>query len=248
MSSFPQLTNQETAEQIAELLNQVKPSIKKMLRNGHTYGDVVELLGQYDVVTTVAVVEAYHTGVNKVKRGKKSKSRDRDKDQDLNSLIDSAAEIEITAEKVEIIRQAFVEQAEVRKGLTKEELVAQLSEPIEKMLAAHYTYEDISAVIAEAGVKIAPATIKSYYQGKRKTRSKASSGGQTSSSNKKSSNSKSGASSQAGVKGNQQVKSKEDNLAQSSTKSASKSQTSRGKGKRLNESSDDDELEKEFNW
>jgi hypothetical protein len=74
----------------------------------------------------------------------------------------------IEASTAEAILKAFESQASIRKGLTKEELVVRLREPIEKMLAAHYTYEDISKVMESCGVQISPMTIKSYYQGKKR--------------------------------------------------------------------------------
>ena len=179
MSYYPQLTNRDAVDKIAqllekkaatprpltlpELLKKVKTYITKMLRNGHTYADVVEVLANFEVVTTASVVEAYHTGVNKVK-GKKGK--------DLAQLAE--AELQIDADRASSIIEAFSQQAEIRKGLTKSELVAQLREAIEKMLAANYTYEDISGVMADCGVRISPVTIKSYYQGK-KTKPKTSS-------------------------------------------------------------------------
>ncbi len=92
--------------------------------------DVVALLAFHQVTTTAEVVEAYHTGVKKVK-GSKGKGKDKDSC--------ASADDEIEAHSAEAIIEAFKKQAEIRKGLTKEELVAQLREPIEKMLAAHYT-------------------------------------------------------------------------------------------------------------
>jgi ribosomal protein L12E/L44/L45/RPP1/RPP2 len=168
-----QLTNPDAVELIAqsllekastprpltlpELLRKVKPSISKMLRNGHSYSDVVRILGEHNVETTETVVEAYYSGVKKVKGGK-GKSKE----------ISAEAEVIIDAKTAKAIVEAFESQASIRKGLTKEELVAQLREPIEKMLAAHYTYEDISKVMESCGVQISPATLKSYYQGKKR--------------------------------------------------------------------------------
>jgi hypothetical protein len=170
-----QLTNPDAVELIAqsllekastprpltlpELLRKVKPSISKMLKNGHTYSDVVEVLASYEVMTTTSAVEAIHTEVKKIKGGK-----GKGKDKDLSA----EAEVLIEASTAEVIFKAFESQASIRKGLTKEELVIRLREPIEKMLAAHYTYEDISKVMESCGVQISPTTIKSYYQGKKR--------------------------------------------------------------------------------
>jgi hypothetical protein len=172
-----QLTNLDAVELIAqsllekastprplslpELLRKVKPSITKMLKNGHIYSDVVEVLASYEVMTTVSVVEAIHTEVKKIKGGK---GKGKGKDKDLSA----EAEVLIEASTAEAILKAFESQASIRKGLTKEELVVRLRESIEKMLAAHYTYEDISKVMESCGVQISPATIKSYYQGQKR--------------------------------------------------------------------------------
>ena len=239
MTTIPQLTSPDVSDQIAkallekastprpltlpELLRLVKPSITKMLRNGHTYSDVVDLLAFHQVTTTAEVVEAYHTGVKKVK-GSKGKGK-----------VDSAScEIQIDAHSAEAIALALKEQAEIRKGLTKEELVAQLREPIEKMLAAHYTYSDISAVMADCGVQISPATIKSYYKGKRSKRSPTKTG--------------KGASSASGMTSENKsvTSSKYSELQAPKLKASSSSQK---RNKRLTESDVDEEkdLEKEFN-
>jgi hypothetical protein len=140
---------------LPELLTKAKSSISKMLKNGHTYEDVVRVLASFEVMTTDEEVEAYHSGVKKVK-GKESKGKQKKNETASENLIES--------QMAEAILKALVKEAEIRKGLTREELVEQLREPIEKMLAAHYTYEDISAVMADAGVQISPGTIKSYYR------------------------------------------------------------------------------------
>ncbi len=239
MTTIPQLTSPDVSDQIAkallekastprpltlpELLRLVKPSITKMLRNGHTYSDVVDLLAFHQVTTTAEVVEAYHTGVKKVK-GSKGKGK-----------VESAScEIQIDAHSAEAIALALKEQAEIRKGLTKEELVAQLREPIEKMLAAHYTYSDISAVMADCGVQISPATIKSYYKGKK-------SKGSTERTGKRTSNASGTTSS------NESVTSSKSSDKKAPTLKASSS--SHKRNKRLAESDLDEEkdLEKEFN-
>ena len=132
------------------------------------------------------------------------------------------------------IALALKEQAEIRKGLTKEELVAQLREPIEKMLAAHYTYSDISAVMADCGVQISPATIKSYYRGKK-------SKGSTQRTGKRTSNASGTTAS------NESVTSSKSSDKKAPTLKASSS--SHKRNKRLTESDLDEEkdLEKEFN-
>jgi uncharacterized protein YerC len=174
MTQTPQLTNSDAALSLAqlllekaqspkpltlpELLNKAKLSINKMLKNGHTYADVAEVLAEFDLEITSLEIEAILMGTKKVKGKRKSKAKENG----------TEGEIVIEAEAATEILEALAQQAQIRKGLTKEELVESLREPIEKMLAAGYNYDDIAAVLASSGVQISGATIKSYYQGAKK--------------------------------------------------------------------------------
>lgn len=139
-----------------ELLGKAKSSITQMLKNGHTYKDVVRVLASFEVMTSESEVEGCHTQVNQLKgkRGKR-KRKDNHSNPEPEFLIDFAIAQQIC--------QDLAQQAEIRKGLTKEELVAQLREPIEQMLASGYSYEDIAQQMSVGGVQIAPSTLKTYY-------------------------------------------------------------------------------------
>ncbi len=143
---------------LPELLTKAKSSITQMLKNGHTYQDVVMVLASFEVTTNESEVEACHTGVHSLKRkrgkGKKKKS---------NPELDSESENLIEFSLAEQICRELAKQAEIRKGLTKEELVGQLREPIAQMLGAGYSYEDIADEISQGGVHIAASTLKTYY-------------------------------------------------------------------------------------
>ena len=143
---------------LSELLNRAKPSISKMLKNGHTYDDVAAVMAEFDIDLAPTEIEALLMGTKKVRGKAKGKAKESGKEEELV----------IEAEQAEEIFTAFEEKASIRKGLTKEELVEQLQEPIEKMLVAGYSYEDVAAVMADSGVQISGATIKSYYQGAKK--------------------------------------------------------------------------------
>lgn len=147
---------------LSELLDKVKFSVSKMFKNGHSIADVVQLLSEYQVVVTESALSAYFSGANKVK-GSKGKGKEKDSSE--------LASVVIEADRAEVIIKAFAERSSIRKGLTREELVAQLREPIANMLAAGYTYSDIAAVMAEMDIHISPATIKRYYQGNKSRQS-----------------------------------------------------------------------------
>ncbi|GFE71683.1 hypothetical protein [Chroococcus sp. FPU101] len=174
MTQTPQLTNSDAASLVAqlllekaqspkpltlpELLQRAKLSINKMLKNGHTYTDVALVLAEFDLEITPLEIEAILMGTKKVKGKRKGKAKENG----------TEGEIVIEADVATEILEVLASEAQIRKGLTKEELVESLREPIEKMLAAGYNYDDIAQVLASSGVQISGATIKSYYQGSRK--------------------------------------------------------------------------------
>lgn len=176
MTQTPQLTNSDAALSLAqlllekaqspkpltllELLQRAKPSINKMLKNGHTYTDVALVLAEFDLEITPIEIEAILMGTKKVKGKRKGKAKENG----------TEGEIVIEAEAATEILEELAQQAQIRKGLTKEELVESLREPIEKMLAAGYNYDDIAQVLTSSGVQISGATIKSYYIGSLKRR------------------------------------------------------------------------------
>lgn len=174
MNQTPQLTNSDAAESLAqlllekaqktkpltlpELLQRAKPSINKMLKNGHTYTDVAEVLAEFDLEINPLEIEAILTDTKKVNLKRKKKAKE--------NVPESGVIIEasVAAEILEVLAK----EAQIRKGLTKEELVQSLREPISKMLAAGYNYNDIAGVLTAEGVRISGATIKSYYVGSKK--------------------------------------------------------------------------------
>ena len=56
------------------------------------------------------------------------------------------------------------QQSIIQKGLTRQELVVELFEPITAMLKARYDFDDIAAFLNEQGVSITAGTLKSYYK------------------------------------------------------------------------------------
>lgn len=143
---------------LSELLAKAKSSITQMLKNGHTYQDVVTVLASFEVITNESEVEACHTGVDSLKR-KRGKGKKKKSHLDLEAMSENLIEFSLAAQ----ICQELAKQAEIRKGLTKEELVGQLREPIAQMLGAGYSYEDIAEAISQGGVHIAASTLKTYY-------------------------------------------------------------------------------------
>lgn len=53
--------------------------------------------------------------------------------------------------------------------VTIEDLVRTLAQPIQEMLDAGYSYEDVAAVFTDHGVELAASSIKSYHKKSQKT-------------------------------------------------------------------------------
>ncbi len=66
--------------------------------------------------------------------------------------------------KIEELGAVLTAKAKIPKTITLEELVRNLAKPIEAMLDAGYSYEDISAVFKEQNVEIAASGLKSWHR------------------------------------------------------------------------------------
>ena len=70
----------------------------------------------------------------------------------------------ISKNKIPEIAASLKAKAATPITVTIEELVRSLAIPIQEMLDAGYSYEDIAAVFAEHGVELAASGIKSYHK------------------------------------------------------------------------------------
>lgn len=75
----------------------------------------------------------------------------------------------ISKNKIPEIATSLKAKAETPITVTLEELVLSLTSPIQDMLNAGYSYEDVSAVFASHGVELAASGIKSYHKKSQRT-------------------------------------------------------------------------------
>lgn len=70
----------------------------------------------------------------------------------------------ISKNKISEIAASLKAKAATPITVTLEDLVRSLAQPIQSMLNAGYSYEDVSAVFASHGVELAASGIKSYHK------------------------------------------------------------------------------------
>ena len=80
----------------------------------------------------------------------------------------------VSKDKLTEIAASLKAKAETPITITLEELVLNLAKPIQEMLDAGYSYEDVSAVFAEHGVELAASGIKNYHKKNPKIQPKSS--------------------------------------------------------------------------
>jgi hypothetical protein len=88
----------------------------------------------------------------------------------------------ISKNKIPEIAESLKAKAKTPITVTIEELVRSLAQPIQEMLDAGYSYEDVAAVFAEHGVELAASGIKSYHKKSTSTQSKSAPSEETQSS------------------------------------------------------------------
>ncbi len=75
----------------------------------------------------------------------------------------------ISKNKVPEIAASLKAKAETPITVTLEDLVRSLAKPIQEMLDAGYSYEDVSSVFASHGVELAASGIKNYHKKSQRT-------------------------------------------------------------------------------
>ena len=70
----------------------------------------------------------------------------------------------VSKDKIPSIAASLKAKASTPITVTLESLVLSLAKPIQEMLDAGYSYEDVSAVFASHGVELAASGIKSYHK------------------------------------------------------------------------------------
>ena len=139
---------------LAELMHQATPLLKKMQKNGHSIEEMSEIFNQHQI-TIPHLKELLQP-----QKSKASKKASRKKSTQLDKQL---AQI-VAEEVVQKILAQLKQQSEIRKGLTRQELVRDLLDPITAMLEARYSYEEIAEFFREQGVSITAGTLKTYYK------------------------------------------------------------------------------------
>lgn len=80
----------------------------------------------------------------------------------------------ISKNKIPEIAASLKAKASTPITVTLEDLVKSLAEPIQSMLDAGYSYEDVAAVFTSHGVELAASGIKSYHKQSKTSASKSS--------------------------------------------------------------------------
>lgn len=76
----------------------------------------------------------------------------------------------ISKDKIPSIAASLKAKAKTPITVTLEDLVKSLTKPIQDMLDAGYSYDDVSAVFASHGVELAASGIKSYHLKSQRTK------------------------------------------------------------------------------
>lgn len=137
---------------VEDALKAIRPSVKKILKRGYIYSDVVAELEKLDIAVTEAVVEAFYAPKPKGRNKKKTPERF----PELTQLV--------TQQQRDRAIVRFEELATTRKGLTLRELVVELAAAIDDDLQAGWQYEDIARWIRDDfSVQISSGTLKRYH-------------------------------------------------------------------------------------
>ncbi len=142
---------------VEDALKKIRPSVRKMLRKGHSLEDVNLALSEYNLNLPLAVIEAFYSPQKAAEKGnRKSQKR---LSREIPALANS-----ISRQQLDEIVTRFQQLAQTRKGKTLQELVASLVAEIDEDLQAGWNYEDIAQWLADDfNVKIAVSSLKRYH-------------------------------------------------------------------------------------
>ena len=142
---------------VEDVLKKIRPSVRKMLRKGHSLEDVNSALTECNLNLPLAVIKTVYAPQKGAEKGnRKSQKR---LSQELPALADP-----ISQKQLDEIVTCFQQLAQTRKGKTLQELVASLVAEIDEDLQAGWDYEDIAQWLADDfNVKIAVSSLKRYH-------------------------------------------------------------------------------------
>ncbi|MDB9526950.1 hypothetical protein PN498_13200 [Oscillatoria sp. CS-180] len=149
---------QETAKTpkpltVEQLLIRERNVLRTMLRNGHSHDDIALVFVHNQLTVSGQTVEAVLARLGK-KKGVKTKQGDTLAEEALTVSHDAAGAIAAEWKRLSTIR----------KGLTRQELVAAMQDDIQAALEVGYTYADIAALLTTKGIKIAASSLQRYHR------------------------------------------------------------------------------------
>lgn len=138
---------------VQELITQNRQTLSKMLKNGHSHGDIAVVFRAHNLTVNVDTVKTLLTAGNKKKATK-----------DKAPALPAEATLTISHEQADAITAEWQRLAEIRRGFTKQELVAAMTAEIEAALESGYTFADIAELLKKKGVTIAPSSLQKYHR------------------------------------------------------------------------------------
>ena len=158
---------------VAQLVKRHKTVLGKMLKNGHSHDDIVAVLATEGITFPTDALITLLTPAPKKKRG-----RPKVKEQNAAESNGSAAQANngeqdskqdsslqtVTQAQANTIAAAWKHLSTIRKGLTKQELVAGMIAEIDAALEAGYDYDDLASLMLQKGIKIAASSLQKYHR------------------------------------------------------------------------------------
>ena len=136
---------------VEKLINDHRATLNMLVNNGHSHDDIAAVLVAQGIQVPGSAIATLLTSSRKKKTAK-----DRQKPKE--------ASLTVTAEQATAVIQEWQRLSEIRKGFTKQELVATISSEIDQALTAGYGYDDIATMMSDKGLIIAASTLRKYHR------------------------------------------------------------------------------------
>lgn len=136
---------------VEKLINDHKATLNTLVNNGHSHDDIATILVTQGIQVPGSAIATLLTSSRKKKAAK-----DKQKPKEAN--------LTVTAEQATAVIQEWQRLSEIRKGFTKQELVAAISDEIDQALSAGYDYDDIATMMIDKGLTIAASTLRKYHR------------------------------------------------------------------------------------
>lgn len=152
---------------VKQLVTRNKAFLTRMLKNGHSHDDIIAVLANEGISLAKDALTSLLKPSQK-KRGR-PKGRAKEKPQETSSEHQSdhtqvLEEVTLSQEQAARITAEWHRLSTLRKGLTKQELVAAMHTEINAALEAGYTFADIADLMQHQGIKIAATSLQKYHR------------------------------------------------------------------------------------